>query len=71
MLENMSTQMEVDDNATATTLSRTSCVEPSVKNFSFCQEREEIVHRLFFWCHEELLWSRCGYNYSKVYKAVD
>ena len=49
----MSTQMEVDDNATATTLSRTSCVEPSVKNFSFCQEREEIVHRLFFWCHED------------------
>ena len=42
--------MEVDDDTTATTLSRTSCVEPVLRTSPF--EKEEIVHSLFFWCHE-------------------
>ena len=35
LLENMSTQIEVDDDATVTTISKTSCVEPVLRTSPF------------------------------------
>ena len=49
LLENMLMQIELDDDATF----KDFLCRTSVKDFSFCQKKEEIIHYLFFWCHEE------------------
>ena len=38
LLENMSTQIEVDDDATVTTISKTSCVEPVLRTSPFVKK---------------------------------
>ena len=42
LLENMSTQMEVDDDATVTTLSSTSCVEPVLRTSPFIKKEKKL-----------------------------
>ena len=45
--------MEVDDDATATTPSRTSCAESVLTTSPFVEKKYGIVHYFFFWCYEE------------------
>ena len=47
LLDNMSTQMEVDDDAIATTLSRTSCVEPVLRISPFVEKERKLCITCF------------------------
>ena len=45
--------MEVDDDTTATTPSRTSCAESVLITSPFVEKKYGIVHYFLFWCYEE------------------
>ena len=84
MPENMSTQMEVDDDTTASTLSRTSCVEAVLRSppfviISFSVDTKKNAKRANLqkvadtnsYQQRALLWTKYEHSYSKVYKAAD